>query len=57
MFEILINIGYNIKKSGLVVSLNTPFIAASPDGLIYDKNNINILASVEIKCPYNSRHF
>ncbi|WAR27062.1 LOW QUALITY PROTEIN: hypothetical protein MAR_012766, partial [Mya arenaria] len=37
--------GHKVRKSGIVVSLPEPYIAASPDGII-DKRTI-----VEIKCP------
>ncbi|XP_052818058.1 uncharacterized protein LOC128244081 [Mya arenaria] len=37
--------GHKVRKSGIVVSLTEPYIAASPDGVI-DERTI-----VEIKCP------
>ncbi|XP_052788767.1 uncharacterized protein LOC128223530 [Mya arenaria] len=37
--------GHKVRKSGIVVSLTEPYIAASPDGII-DERTI-----VEIKCP------
>ena len=38
-----------MDRSGLVVSLEYPFLVASPDGLI------GSLSTVEVKCPYTGR--
>lgn len=39
----------NVQKCGLLVSLERPYIGASPDGLLFND------AVIEIKCPYVSR--
>ena len=39
-----------------MVSILTPFIAASPDGIIYDEYK-KIIKCIEIKCLYTCRHF
>jgi hypothetical protein len=41
--------GLKVKKYGLFIDKNKPFLAASPDGLI------NSNAILEIKCPYSAR--
>ena len=42
---------YKIASAGLVVKINQPFLAASPDGIIFEKN-----ALLEIKCPYTCKN-
>ena len=39
-----------------MVSIFNPFIAASPDGVIYDHNK-KIIKCIEIKCLYTCRNF
>ncbi|KAF0748505.1 YqaJ domain-containing protein [Aphis craccivora] len=41
--------GYKIKKCGLLIDVQIPYLAASPDGIIGDT------AIVEIKCPYAAK--
>ncbi|KAL4104017.1 hypothetical protein QTP88_019330 [Uroleucon formosanum] len=41
--------GYKIKKCGLLIDTQIPYLAASPDGIIGDT------AIVEIKCPYAAK--
>jgi hypothetical protein len=41
--------GLKVKKYGLFIDKNKPFLAAYPDGLI------NSNAILEIKCPYSAR--
>ncbi|XP_029343469.1 uncharacterized protein LOC100570366 isoform X1 [Acyrthosiphon pisum] len=43
------NFGYKIKKCGLFIDTQIPYLAASPDGIIGDT------AIVEIKCPYAAK--
>jgi hypothetical protein len=43
--------GIEIKKCGLFVNQNYPFLAASPDGHSKLDNKL-----VEIKCPYSGRN-
>ena len=40
-----------VRKCGLFVNPDFPYLAASPDGVIESKNEI-----VEIKCPFNGRN-
>ena len=47
--EFMVKYGVQVKKSGLVVCAETPYLAASPDGLVGDTH------IVEVKCPYTGR--
>jgi len=47
--------GFSISKSGLVVSLEHPWLAASPDGLVYDPNFNPPQGLVELKNPYSTK--
>ena len=49
------NPDWNVDKFGLFVSLIDPWLAASPDGIIYDPRNPECIGIVEIKCPYKMR--
>ena len=49
------NLDWNVDKGGLFVSLLDPWLAASPDGIIYDSRNPERIGIVEIKCPYKMR--
>ena len=49
------NPDWNVDKCGLFVSLIDPWLAASPDGIIYDPRNPERIGIVEIKCPYKMR--
>lgn len=42
-----------IKESGLWISLNKPYLGASPDGLIF--KNDSLYSVVEVKCPFTAR--
>ena len=39
-----------------MISIYNPFIAASPDGIIYDDNK-KIIKCIEIKCVFTTKHF
>ena len=41
----------SLRETGIVIQPNLCWLAASPDGLIYDKE----LGLIEIKCPYSKR--
>ena len=41
---------FGVRNTGLIVSLNNPFVAASPDGLVSGSCHPDRL--VQIKCPY-----
>lgn len=43
-----------IKKSGLIINNKFPGLGCSPDGLIYENNEL--LYCIEVKCPYKLRH-
>ena len=43
----------NVTSSGLFINTTMPFLAASPDGVIYEGGQ-RILC--EVKCPYNGRN-
>ena len=45
-----------VFKSGLVVSMASPFLAASPDGKVIDHGCSKPFGLVEIKCPYSKFH-
>ena len=50
------NPDWNVNKCGLFMSLIDLWLAASPDGIIYDpRNSERIVGIVEIKCPYKMR--
>ncbi|XP_076257147.1 uncharacterized protein LOC143194338 isoform X1 [Rhynchophorus ferrugineus] len=49
LFELIT--GKVVAKSGLVIHKDYPFLAASPDGIIFEEN-----ALVEVKCPYKARN-
>ena len=44
--------GYSVTKSGLVISLEHPWLAASPDGLVYNPSFDPPQGLVELKNPY-----
>ncbi|XP_025205740.1 uncharacterized protein LOC112602040 [Melanaphis sacchari] len=41
--------GYKVKKCGLLIDMQIPYLAASPDGIIGDT------AIIEVKCPYAAK--
>eukprot|EP00112_Aurelia_sp_Birch-Aquarium-sp1_P004784 Seg1542.8 transcript_id=Seg1542.8/GoldUCD/mRNA.D3Y31 product="U3 small nucleolar RNA-associated protein 21" protein_id=Seg1542.8/GoldUCD/D3Y31 len=45
--------GVIIKKCGLVISPEWPWLGCSPDGLIME--NSSLFGCVEVKCPYSKR--
>lgn len=46
----------SVFKSGLVVSMASPFLAASPDGKVIDRGCSKPFGLVEVKCPYSKFH-
>ena len=46
----------SVFKSGLVVSMASPFLAASPDGKVIDRGCSKPFGLVEVKCPYTKFH-
>ncbi len=45
-----------LRECGIFISKSTPWLAASPDGVIYDRsNNTSVVGLLEIKCPYSAR--
>jgi len=42
----------NIKKSGLRISQEYPFIGCSSDGITYKEDTNTLKNVIEIKCPY-----
>ena len=48
---------YQVKKTGIHISVENPWLAASPDGLIEDpsENDERRYGILEIKCPYSAR--
>ncbi|XP_076439124.1 uncharacterized protein LOC143277997 [Babylonia areolata] len=43
--------GYEVKKKGTVVCSEHPWLSASPDGIIRNRNENTVHEVVEIKCP------
>lgn len=43
-------------KSGLVVAMDAPFLGASPDSKVIEKNCEDQYGLVEIKCPHTKFH-
>ena len=46
---------FKIEKCGLFVSLENPWLAASPDGLVHDPDTAQPLGLIEINNPYSVR--
>ena len=46
---------FKIEKCGLFVSLENPWLAVSPDGLVHDPDTAQPLGLIEIKNPYSVR--
>lgn len=46
--------GLILRKSGIFISSEDGFLAASPDGILH--NNENKCGMLEIKCPYSCRN-
>jgi len=50
------NPDWNVDRCGLFVSMKDKWLAASPDGIVYDpRDSAHILGVVEIKCPFSMR--
>ncbi|KAK2140004.1 hypothetical protein LSH36_1518g00022, partial [Paralvinella palmiformis] len=47
--EYIANKNVVVRSNGIVVCINAPYIACSPDGLVGDNG------LVEVKCPYTAR--
>ena len=47
--------GLKTRESGLVISMDNPWLAASPDGKVEDPNSPNPQGLMEIKNPYSAR--
>ena len=45
--------GLEVFETGLIVSINQPFLTCSPDGIIFNSNNCELL---EIKCPFTCKN-
>ena len=46
----------NVEACGLFVSLENPWLAGTPDGLVHDPDTSQPLGLVEIKNPYSAQH-
>ena len=46
---------FSLVNSGLVVSVANPWLAASPDGLVYDPKADPLQGLVEFRNPYSVR--
>lgn len=44
-----------VTQSGLWVSLDHPFLGASPDAAVYDPSEPHAYGFTEVKCPYKHR--
>ncbi len=50
------NHSLEVRECGLFISKPAPWLAASPDGVIYDRSNPNhIIGPLEIKCPHSAK--
>ncbi|KAK3749612.1 hypothetical protein QZH41_003225 [Actinostola sp. cb2023] len=47
---------FTVYESGLVVNPLHPFLAATPDGKVFDPTERNSFGLIEIKCPYTWRN-
>ncbi|KAK2139543.1 hypothetical protein LSH36_1728g00009, partial [Paralvinella palmiformis] len=47
--EYIAKLNVVVRSSGIVVCINAPYLACSPDGLVSDDG------LVEVKCPYTAR--
>ena len=45
-----------IREVGLIIQTKLFWLGASPDGVIFDKQNIPHIGLLEIKCPYTKRN-
>jgi len=45
----------NVVEYGMLAMPETPWLAASPDGVLFDKESNNIVGAIEIKCPYTAK--
>lgn len=49
--------GVNVRGCGLFISLNNPWLAATPDGIVDDPSEeLNPEGLLEIKCPHSKRN-
>ena len=44
----------SVRETGIVIQPNLYWLAASPDGLVFDNSEFE---SIEIKCPYSKREW
>ena len=47
--------GLKTTQSGLVISMENPWLAASPDGMVEDPDMAQPLGLLEVKNPYTAR--
>lgn len=45
-----------VQPCGLFISLETPWLAATPDGLVHDPASSPPSGLIEVKNPYSARH-
>ena len=50
------HLNLSIEVCGIFVSLENPWLAASPDGLVYDRDAAHPYGLLEIKNPYSIHH-
>ena len=56
MMKLKLNRDVIVRETGLVIQPNLFWLAASPDGMVSDNNELTFFGLIEIKCPFSKRN-